>query len=64
MQNKYTVLKAQLLQIVEAAEDEFDVADEDDASDASAEYASVLEQIVQAYVAADYDVTAIVEDAV
>jgi hypothetical protein len=63
MQNKYAALKAQLLSIVEAAEDEFDVTDEDDASDASAEYASVLEQIAQAYVAADFDVEAIVEDA-
>lgn len=61
--NKYTALKAQLLQIVKAAEDDFDVTNEDDASDASTEYASVLEQIVQAYVAADYDVKTIVEDA-
>ena len=64
MQNKYAALKAQLLNIVEAAEDEFDMQDEDDVSDASAEFAYVLEQIVQAYTAAGFDVQTIVEDAV
>jgi hypothetical protein len=64
MQNKYAKLKAQLLQIVEAAEDEFDMTDEDDVSDASAEFAYVLEQIVQAYTAAGFDASAIVEEAV
>ena len=63
MQNKYAALKAQLLNIVEAAEDEFDMTDEDDVSDASGEYAYVLEQIVQAYAKADFDVHNIVEDA-
>jgi len=63
MQNKYAALKAQLLTIVEAAEDEFDMTDEDDVSDASAEFAYVLEQIVQAYVKADFDASTIVEDA-
>ena len=63
MQNKYATLKAQLLAIVEAAEDEFDATDEDEASDASAEFAYVLEQIVAAYAAAEFDVQTIVEDA-
>ena len=63
MQNKFAALKEKLLDIVEAAEDEFDLTNEDDASDASAEYAYVLEQIVQAYESADFDVQAIVEDA-
>lgn len=63
MQNKYAALKAQLLEIVEGAEDEFDMTDEDDASDASAEFAYVLEQIVQAYAQASFDVQTIVEDA-
>ena len=63
MTNKYAALKAQLLAIVEAAEDEFDMADEDDVSDASAEFAYVLEQIVAAYSAAEFDVQTIVEDA-
>jgi len=64
MQNKYTALKAQLLTIIESAEDEFDITDEDDASDASAEFAYVLEQIAQAYEAAGFDAKTIVEDAV
>ena len=63
MQNKYAQLKAQLLQIVEAAEDDFDANDEDDMCDASSEYAYVLEQIVQAFTAANFDVQTIVEDA-
>ena len=63
MQNKFAALKAQLLNIVEAAEDEFDMTEEDDVSDASAEFAGVLEQIVQAYASADFDVQTIVEDA-
>jgi len=63
MQNKYATLKAQLLAIVTAADDEFDVTEEDDASDASAEYAYVLEQIVAAYSAAEFDVQTIVEEA-
>lgn len=62
MQNKYTMLKARLLDIVEAAEDEFDMTDEDDVSDASAEYAYVLEQIVTAYADTGFDVKAIVEE--
>ena len=64
MQNKFTALKAQLLDIVENAEDEFDINDEDDVSDASAEFAYVLEQIAQAYEAAGFDAKTIVEDAV
>jgi hypothetical protein len=64
MQNKYTALKAQLLDIIENAEDEFDINDEDDVSDASAEFAYVLEQIAQAYNAAGFDAKTIVEDAV
>jgi hypothetical protein len=64
MQNKFTALKAQLLNIVENAEDEFDINDEDDVSDASAEFAYVLEQIAQAYEAAGFDAKTIVEDAV
>ena len=64
MQNKYAALKAQLLDIVENAEDEFDINDEDDVSDASAEFAYVLEQIAQAYRAAGFDAKTIVEDAV
>jgi hypothetical protein len=62
MQNKYAALKTQLFNIVEAAEDEFDMTDEDDVSDASAEFAYVLEQIVAAYNAAGFDVRSIVED--
>ncbi len=64
MQNKYTALKAQLLTIIESAEDEFDINDEDDVSDASAEFAYVLEQIAQAYETAGFDTKTIVEDAV
>lgn len=56
MQNKYAALKAQLLAIVEGAEDEFDMTDEDGVSDASAEFAYVLEQIVAAYEDAGFDV--------
>ena len=64
MQNKYAQLKAQLLAIVEAAEDEFNVQDEDDVADASAEYGYVLEQIAQAYAQAGFDAVAIIEDVV
>jgi hypothetical protein len=64
MQNKYAALKAKLLAIVEGAEDEFDMNDEDDVSDASAEYAYVLEQITQAYVQAGFDAVHIVEDSI
>lgn len=64
MQNKYAKLKAQLLAIVEAAEDDFNMRDEDDVSDASAEYAYVLEQIAQAYAQAGFDVVHIVEDSI
>ena len=64
MQNKYAALKAQLLTIIESAEDEFNINDEDDVSDASAEYAYVLEQIAQAYTAAGFDAKTIVEDAI
>jgi hypothetical protein len=62
--NKYAKLKAQLLEIVEGAEDEFDMTDEDDVSDASAEFAYVLEQIAQAYAQAGFDVVHIVEDSI
>jgi hypothetical protein len=64
MQNKYAALKAQLLNIIESAEDDFNINDEDDVSDASAEFAYVLEQIAQAYEAAGFDAKTIVEDAV
>lgn len=64
MQNKYAALKAQLLAIVEGAEDEFNMTDEDDVSDASAEFAYVLEQIAQAYAQAGFDVVHIVEDSI
>lgn len=63
MQNKYTTLKAQLLAIVEAAEDAYDVTDEDEAADASNEYALLLEEIVQLYEAADFDTQSIVQNA-
>jgi hypothetical protein len=63
MQNKYATLKAQLLAIVTAAEDDFDATEEDDMCDASAEFAYVLEQIVAAYAAAEFDVQTIVEEA-
>jgi hypothetical protein len=64
MQNKYAALKAQLLAIVEGAEDEFDLTDEVEVFDASAEYAYVLEQIAQAYAQAGFDVVHIVEDSI
>ena len=63
MQQDYEVFKARLLAIVEAAEDAFDVSDEDEAADASSEYAQVLEDIVQEYEAAGFDVQSIVQDA-
>lgn len=63
MQQDYEVFKARLLAIVEAAEDAFDASDEDEAADASSEYAQVLEDIVQEYKAADFDVQSIVQDA-
>jgi hypothetical protein len=63
MQNKYAQLKTQLLAIVEAAEDDFDANDEDDMCDASSEYAYVLEQIAQAFAAANFDVRSIIDDA-
>lgn len=56
MKNKYVALKAELLDIVLNADDAFDMTDEDDVSDASAEFAYVLEQIVAAYEGAGFDV--------
>ena len=59
----YEVFKARLLAIVEAADDAFDVSDQDEAADARSEYAQVLEDIVQAYEAAGFDVQSIVQNA-
>ena len=64
MQNKFETLNATLFAIIENAETDFDVNDEDDMCDASAEYAYVLEQIVQAFAAANFDVKSIVNDAI
>jgi citrate lyase beta subunit len=64
MKNKYAALKAQLLEIVEGADDAFDLMDEDSVSDASAEYAYVLEQIAIVFAQAGFDVVHIVEDSV
>ena len=63
MQNKYTQLNATLFNIIENAETDFDVNDEDDMCDASSEYAYVLEQIVQAFTAANFDVHSIIDEA-
>jgi len=63
MQNKYATLKAQLLALVEAAEDAYDVTDVDDVADASSEYALLLEDIVQLYETADFDTLNIVQNA-
>jgi len=62
MQNKFETLNATLFEIIENAETDFDVDDEDDMCDASSEYAYVLEQIVQAFAAANFDVKSIVEE--
>ena len=62
MQNKFETLNATLFAIIENAETDFDVNDEDDMCDASSEYAYVLEQIVQAFAAANFDVKSIVEE--
>jgi hypothetical protein len=62
VRNKFAKLKAQLLDYVEAAEDEFDMTDEDDAVDASAEFAYLLGQIATAYADAGFDVKIIIED--
>ena len=64
MQNKFETLNATLFAIIENAETDFDVDNEDDMCDASSEYAYVLEQIVQAFAAANFDVRSIVEDAI
>jgi len=63
MQNKYATLKAQLLALVETAEDAYDMTDEDDVADASSEYALLLEDIVQLYETADFDTLNIVQNA-
>lgn len=63
MQQDYEVFKARLLALIEAAEDAYDVSDEDEAADASNEYAQILEDIVQEYEAAGFDVQSIVQDA-
>ena len=62
MQNKFETLNATLFEIIENAETDFDVNNEDDMCDASSEYAYVLEQIVQAFAAANFDVKSIVEE--
>jgi len=63
MQNKYATLKAQLLAVIEAADDAYDLTDVDEYADASNEYALVLEEIVQLYEAADFDTQSIVQNA-
>ena len=63
MQQDYEVFKARLLALVEAAEDAYDVSDEDEAADASNEYAQILEDIVLEYEAAGFDVQSIVQNA-
>ena len=63
MQNKFETLNATLFAIIENAETDFDVNDEDDMCDASSEYAYVLEQIVQAFKEANFDVHNIVDEA-
>ena len=62
MQSKFETLNATLFAIIENAETDFDVNNEDDMCDASSEYAYVLEQIVQAFAAANFDVKSIVEE--
>jgi hypothetical protein len=62
--NKFAMLNATLFAIIENAETDFDVTNEDDMCDASSEYAYVLEQIAQAFAAANFDVKSIVEDAI
>ena len=64
MQNKFETLNATLFEIIENAETDFDVDDEDDMCDASSEYAYVLEQIVLAFKEANFDVKSIVNDAI
>lgn len=63
MQQDYEVFKARLLALIEAAEDAYDVSDEDEAADASNEYAQILEDIVLEYDAAGFDVQSIVQNA-
>jgi hypothetical protein len=64
MQNKFETLNATLFEIIENAETDFDVDNEDDMCDASSEYAYVLEQIVQAFKEANFDVQSIINDAI
>ena len=64
MQNKFETLNATLFEIIENAETDFDVDNEDDMCDASSEYAYVLEQIVLAFKEANFDVRSIIEDAI
>ena len=64
MQNKFETLNATLFAIIEAAETDFDVDDEDDMCDASSEYAYVLEQIVLAFKQANFDVQSIINEVI
>ena len=63
MQNKFAALKAEILKIVNAAEVDFDMHNDDDVSDAVAEYAYVLQDIAAAFNAANFDVQDIVNEA-
>lgn len=64
MQNKFETLNATLFEIIENAETDFDVNDEDDMCDASSEYAYVLEQIVLAFKEANFDVRSIIDEVI
>ena len=64
MQNKFETLNATLFEIIENAETDFDVDDEDDMCDASSEYAYVLEQIVLAFKEANFDVQSIIDEVI
>ena len=64
MQNKFETLNATLFEIIENAETDFDINDEDDMCDASSEYAYVLEQIVLAFKEANFDVRSIIDEVI
>ena len=59
----YNDLKAELLALVDAMEDDYDYSNEDDVCDASADYMYLLQDIAHAFTHANFDVKNIINDA-
>ncbi len=59
----YNDLKIELLALVDAMEDDYDISNEDDACDASTDYMFLLQDIAHAFKHANFDVKNIIDEA-